>query len=441
MNDSAVAVLTYNRKNTLEACLNGLIAHCDKHPIAVFDDKSVDLTPTYLRKLVAATGQVEVIERPELLCLELRARGGMLRVFLGDKNLGVAGNTNRAIRWFMDDTKAAHLCVMNDDLTVHGDFATFYREAHEDTRIHLFCFCDFTSEQYRWTTAPVKTKRRTYELKMLPRMTGIMMSFTRPLVERIGYFDVEFGPFGEEHSVVGTTWVTMGDGSTKQIAEVREEDVVLGWNRFNKGFEPSKVTITKSYEAPVVKVKTTSGKMVTCTRDHLWVVDTTSLGFGIAKEGRKMVEVAYRGDEWKTTESKVASIEDAGKSTVFCLTTDTGTYVAGGLLSKNCDFTNRARFTGGMKLKEYLLHCVDIDTGTPPLLKHQDAETSISGEFRQQCDQIAYSAMQKASRNYGTRDWYRPFALLPPIPAGVESSGIDSREMRDYPMRVDPVTA
>jgi hypothetical protein len=68
----------------------------------------------------------------------------------------------------------------------------------------MFCFCDFTEaspaisgapETYKWTTYRV----RGYEVKFLPRFTGIMMSVTRKLVEKIGFFDAEFGKFGEEH--------------------------------------------------------------------------------------------------------------------------------------------------------------------------------------------------------------------------------------------------
>ena len=39
-----------------------------------------------------------------------------------------------------------------------------------------------------------------YTLKFLPRFTGIMMSITRELLEKVGYFDAEFQKFGEEHS-------------------------------------------------------------------------------------------------------------------------------------------------------------------------------------------------------------------------------------------------
>jgi hypothetical protein len=124
-------------------------------------------------------------------------------VYNGTANLGVTGNSNRALKWFMDG-EWDHLLLCNDDLFVTGDFAKFYGQAHTDLGVEMFCFCDFTQaspaisgapESYKWTTYPV----RGYGVKFLPRFTGIMMSVTRKLVEKIGYFDAEFGKFGEEH--------------------------------------------------------------------------------------------------------------------------------------------------------------------------------------------------------------------------------------------------
>jgi len=124
-------------------------------------------------------------------------------VYMGDRNLGVAGNSNRILKIFMDGD-CDHLVLCNDDMVVNGDFVKFYGQAHKDLSIGLFCFCDFvkaspaisgTPESYKWTTY----RWRGYGIKFLPRMTGIMMSITRELVEKVGYFDAEFGKFGEEH--------------------------------------------------------------------------------------------------------------------------------------------------------------------------------------------------------------------------------------------------
>lgn len=196
---SAVAILTYNRLESLKTLVEGLDKHCRNYPRAVFEDKGLrDSTGDEIKKLSKPR------HRNELLADEhvgrLTPEGPEYQCFLGQRNLGVAGNSNRALKWFMEETKADHLCLMNDDLIVDGDFVDFYQNAHRRMNVHLFCFCDFTSETYKWIPIKVKAADGTeYELKLLPRMTGIMMSLTRRLVEQIGYFDVNFGHFGEEH--------------------------------------------------------------------------------------------------------------------------------------------------------------------------------------------------------------------------------------------------
>lgn len=194
---SAVAVLTYRRSLTMQTTLSGLHRHCAAYPTAIFEDCGQrDDTETFLKR--GRTGTL----RSEYLAHEWAPVPGVdcvypnWRVFLGQLNLGVSGNSNRALHWFMTETDADHLCLCNDDLLVDGDFVNYYARGHTDLGVGLWCFCDFTNHpSYKWTTYPV----RGYGVKFLPRMTGIMISITRQLVEKVGYFDVAFGQFGEEH--------------------------------------------------------------------------------------------------------------------------------------------------------------------------------------------------------------------------------------------------
>lgn len=199
---SAVAIITYNRVNALKECLSGLTQHCSQYPTAIFEDCGQrDGTETFLR----GPAPVQVKDRVDLLATEYSGAhlGPNIQVFLGSTNLGVAGNSNRALKWF-SETGCDHLCLLNDDLFVVGDFVNFYAHGHEDLDVGMFCFCDFTQaspaisgapETYRWVTV----NSRGYKVKLLPRMTGIMMSVTRACFDRIGYFDARFGRFGEEH--------------------------------------------------------------------------------------------------------------------------------------------------------------------------------------------------------------------------------------------------
>jgi glycosyltransferase involved in cell wall biosynthesis len=121
------------------------------------------------------------------------------RFFLGDQNLGVSGNSNRAIKWFLEETDADHLCLLNDDLHILGDFVSFYQRGHVDLGVGMFCFCPsggvYDHDSYRWVTV----RSRGYTVRLMPRLTGIMISLSRKLLEKVGYFDTRFGKFGEEH--------------------------------------------------------------------------------------------------------------------------------------------------------------------------------------------------------------------------------------------------
>ncbi len=191
---SAIAILTYNRIGALKTVLAGLEKHCPDYPIAIFEDCGIkDDTDKFLMNGKPAIGHVEASACTEYDGSHL-GKFKNIRVFLGDRNLGVTGNSNRAIKWF-EETGCDHLCLMNDDLQVLGDFVDFYAKAHAALDVGMFCFCDFTSETYKWMTVNVKG----YAVKLLPRMTGILMSFTRAVVDKIGYYDPRFGKFGEEH--------------------------------------------------------------------------------------------------------------------------------------------------------------------------------------------------------------------------------------------------
>jgi GT2 family glycosyltransferase len=209
---SAIAVLTFRRLHALAEMLKGVSEHCSHYPLAIFEDCGQrDGTSGFLsqgRKTKARPDLLsdEMIMTPEAISAATSEEEKLLgadknfpRVFLGTENLGVAGNSNRAIRWFMEETDADHLCLCNDDLHVLGDFVSFYGRGHADLGVGMFCFCpsggQYDHDSYKWVTV----RSRGYAIRLMPRLTGIMISITRKLIEKVGYFDTRFGKFGEEH--------------------------------------------------------------------------------------------------------------------------------------------------------------------------------------------------------------------------------------------------
>jgi hypothetical protein len=168
--------------------LEGIFKHCPLYPIAVFEDFGMrDDTVKYL------TGGTKGEQAEEFLAIRHRLPWG--DAFIGTENLGVAGNSNRALRWF-EQGGWDHLCLCNDDLEVLGDFVSFYQGAHKDLGVGFFCFNDFWKwPSHRWATC----RSRGYRLRIFRQMTGIMMSTTREAWQKVGYFDTRFRQFGQEH--------------------------------------------------------------------------------------------------------------------------------------------------------------------------------------------------------------------------------------------------
>jgi len=210
---SLIAILTYRRLHALKAMLHGVDQHCPQYQTHIFEDCGQrDATSDFLTHgrtgtpcpdLMATRYNASVENASPSLTPIVVANYPNMQVYMGERNLGVTGNSNRALKVFMDGDWD-HLCLCNDDLLVTGDFVKFYGQAHKDLEVGMFCFCDFTKESpaisgkpetYKWTTY----RWRGYGVKFMPRFTGIMMSVTRKLVEKIGFFDAEFGKFGEEH--------------------------------------------------------------------------------------------------------------------------------------------------------------------------------------------------------------------------------------------------
>lgn len=196
---SLIGILTYRRLAALKTMMAGVEKHCPQYACVISEDCGQrDGTTDFL-----TTARFPAEPNAALMATKYVTDGHTpwyanyqnADVYIGDRNLGVTGNSNRILKIFMDGDWD-HLCLCNDDLHVDGDFVKFYGQAHQDLGVEMFCFCDFTHhESYKWVTYPW----RGYRLKFMPRFTGIMISITRKLVEKIGFFDAEFGKFGEEH--------------------------------------------------------------------------------------------------------------------------------------------------------------------------------------------------------------------------------------------------
>ena len=240
---TAIAILTFNRANVLQHLLKGIVKQYPTTtvPVAIFDDCSYQGDTTMMLK----THSRFLRKRPDLVAEEyVSIHQHEYHIFLGTRNLGVARNSNRALKWFMDDTTCDHLLLMNDDLEVLGDVASFYATAHEKLNIGLFCLADFTDEPHRWA----EIKEGGYTIKILNQLNGHMMSMTRKLITDIGYFDTEFGSYGEEHSEF--TYRAQTAGHSKVMGtDMKGVDVVMDPVLVRHTDDPSSISDYDKFQA------------------------------------------------------------------------------------------------------------------------------------------------------------------------------------------------
>jgi glycosyltransferase involved in cell wall biosynthesis len=192
MKTTAIGILTFNRRHTLEKLLASLkyFNALDRCHVAVFEDCGYkDDTHSYL----LSHAKTEGVYEPLFESMRYEADG--FTIFLGKFNLGVSGNSNKAIKWFESLPKTVdHLMLSNDDFVFTGDADIAYRKAHLDTNIGMFCFNDFEEEQFKGKVIPYKG----HNVRSYTQMTGMMISVMRAVVDTIGYYDARF-VFGEEH--------------------------------------------------------------------------------------------------------------------------------------------------------------------------------------------------------------------------------------------------
>jgi hypothetical protein len=260
--NSALAILTYNRLPALSTLFQSLHAAriLGTYPVAVFEDAGVrDGTRAWLGRL----GKNNVVrDRDDELEADviryMVPRGFPVEIFLGERNLGVAGNSNRALRWF-ERMERDHLLLCNDDITFAGDALQEYGDAHAQTGLELLCFNDFPAPQFKGITVPVNQ----LPVRIFQQMTGMVMSVTRDLTNRLGYYDTSFGRFGNEHCSYNNRARAAGfidvDGQPQTCVDIVSKTLV-------SQAIPSSLTAEEKLEAHLVsdvRIKNDYLKMVT----------------------------------------------------------------------------------------------------------------------------------------------------------------------------------
>lgn len=174
----SLGIITYNRPKVLMTMLEGLMnCYNELDYIVISDDGSSDTVKEIMHDFLLAPKEDNII------------------YLNNEKNIGVAGNSNRVIKKLYD-LGCEQMIIANDDLIVKAGAVNLYKEASIKTGIGLFCFRKWTGSV---NDRVEKIRIDDCRLTSMIRVTGHWMFIHRSIVDKIGYFDTGYGKFGQEH--------------------------------------------------------------------------------------------------------------------------------------------------------------------------------------------------------------------------------------------------
>jgi len=176
-NGIGIGILTYNRPASLRRLINSIIKHTNTCQTTIFisDDGSTDQEQlSYLS--------------------DLESRGDII-ILRGQKQLGVAGNSNRLMRCLSRFPKKI---LLNDDVEIlNAGWENFYFAAMQRTEFHHFCYRQ--PGVYGATKGDNVVVHGTLLNVVDSKPHGAVMAFDHIAFAKVGYFDEQFGQYGVEH--------------------------------------------------------------------------------------------------------------------------------------------------------------------------------------------------------------------------------------------------
>jgi hypothetical protein len=113
-------------------------------------------------------------------------------IYKKEVNGGISKTKNTGIRLILENGFDKGVLV-DDDVVFYEGWDKKYKDAMEKTGIpHFTVFCD--------KKRILKTKFKNYEILRLPYVNGLFMTFTKKLIDCVGYFKVMPYKYGHEHS-------------------------------------------------------------------------------------------------------------------------------------------------------------------------------------------------------------------------------------------------
>lgn len=185
MSNVLIAVSTYRKNAALRILLQSLVSndYTKDNEVVITDD--------------AYPGAQEVFEEFKPLIPSLS--------YIGGNRGGIWYNKNRGIYWFLEKTKCSHLIMLDDDIVVNkpGMIEALQQATLLDGAKHIMGYLgdyqDPLTKKGFFSTFPVVAA--TDRLVWTCGTQGLMLYFTRDIVELAGYYQKMPYFYGYEHSL------------------------------------------------------------------------------------------------------------------------------------------------------------------------------------------------------------------------------------------------
>ena len=205
-NDIAVGILSFNRQHSLKRLIESILKHTNLSKTTVFVSDDCSTEPETLRYLneLAATNRFCII--------------------FNDKNLGIAGNSNRLLQCLQ---RFKYGLILNDDVEIiSSGWEYFYIDAMQATQLKHFIYRE--KDIYSASLGEPYITKGINLLKTDNQPQGAVLAFETSVIETIGFFNEAYGQYGMEHVDWSSKFHDFG------IHAIRGFFDVLGSNRYFK---------------------------------------------------------------------------------------------------------------------------------------------------------------------------------------------------------------
>ena len=176
-NDIGVGILSYNRQHSLKRLVDSIIKYTNLSKTTIFISDDCSTEPETLKYL-------DKLSESNRFC-----------IIINEKNLGIAGNSNRLIQCLQ---RFKYGIILNDDVEITSSgWEYFYPDAMVTSEFKHFIYRE--KNIYGATIGEPYNIKGVNLLKSDNQPQGAVLAYETSAVEKIGFFNEAYGQYGMEH--------------------------------------------------------------------------------------------------------------------------------------------------------------------------------------------------------------------------------------------------